>query len=187
MNRSEAIKALNAWSQNGRAVFTVADMRMLFPHEKEASLSESLRRMVKDGILARAAKGIYVYMLCALDRGEILEAVASAFRRTDITYISLESALSQYGVISQVPIDHLTLMTTGKKGTLRTPWGVAEFTHTARPLTDILNGSVPTVGRFRLASPATALRDLRRVGRNMHLVDMQEFEEADRTFKENSQ
>lgn len=41
-----------------------------------------------------------------------LELVA----RGEYNYISLESALSEYGIISQIPIDRLTIMTTGRKG-----------------------------------------------------------------------
>jgi predicted transcriptional regulator of viral defense system len=165
-------------------VFTIPDLRVLFPDDREDALSEALRRLVKDGILIRAAKGIYVYAHGDQDRQRILERVGSAFRRGEQIYISLESALSLYGVISQVPIDHLTLMTTGKKGRLRTPWGTIEMTHTARDVTDVVTSTVKTDGPLRLASPATALRDLRRVGRNLHLIDMDEFQEADRNFRE---
>lgn len=184
MLRSDALKVFAGWSAKGRDVFTIADLRVLFPDDRDDALSEALRRLVKDGILIRAAKGIYVYAFGNPDRGRILENVASAFRRGEQIYISLESALSLYGIISQIPIDHLTLMTTGKKGTLRTPWGTIEMTHTARGVIDAVTGTVKTDGPLRLASPATALRDLRRVGRNMHLVDMDEFAEADREFKE---
>lgn len=184
MLRSVALRTFAEWSRRGRDVFTVSDLRTLFPDDREDALSESLRRLVHDGFLIRAAKGIYVYAFGDQDRGRLLEKVASAFRRGEQVYISLESALSLYGVISQIPIDRLTLMTTGKRGLLRTPWGTIEMTHTARPVADIVNGTVETDGPLRLASPATALRDLRRVGRNLHLVDLEEFEDADRNFME---
>lgn len=184
MLRTDAIRTFAEWSRQGRDVFTVSDLRILFPDDREDALSEALRRLVKDGILIRAAKGIYVNAHGGQDRQRTLEKVASAFRRGEQIYISLETALSLYGVISQVPIDHLTLMTTGKKGRLKTPWGTIEMTHTARSVADVVRGTVKTDGPLRLASPATALRDLRRVGRNLHLVDMDEFEEADRNFRE---
>ena len=53
-------------------------------------------------------------------------------RRGEYSYISLETMLSEYGAISQVPIDRLTVMTTGRKGEYETPFGVIEFTHTKR-------------------------------------------------------
>ena len=62
-------------------------------------------------------------------------------------------------------------MTTGRKGEYKTPYGTIEFTHTKRKLRDILN-SMKDVGRpLRLANPIAAWRDLKRAGRNTHLVD----------------
>jgi len=92
-------------------------------------------------------------------------------RRGDYSYVSLESALSEYGAISQIPIDRLTVMTTGRKGEYKTPYGTIEFTHTKRNLQNILQ-SMRDVGRpLRLANPMAAWRDLKRTGRNTHLVE----------------
>ncbi len=79
--------------------------------------------------------------------------------------------LSEYGAISQVPIDRLTVMTTGRRGTYTTPYGTIEFTHTSRGLPDILVGSREVGRPLRLATPQTAWRDLKRVGRNIHIMD----------------
>lgn len=100
-----------------------------------------------------------------------------------MNYISLESALSLHGIISQIPIDHLTVMTTGRKKLLETPWGTIEFTHTARKIEDLIDGTVPTDGPLRLARPETALRDLRRVGRNTHLIQEGEVDEIIDAFR----
>ena len=73
--------------------------------------------------------------------------------------------------ISQIPIDRLTIVTTGRKGEYKTPFGTIEFTHTKRTVSDIIN-QIHNIGRpLRFASKHAALRDLKRVGRNMHLVD----------------
>ena len=85
--------------------------------------------------------------------------------------MSLESTLSEYGAISQIPLDRLTIMTTGRKGEYKTPFGTIEFTHTKRSPNEILNHT-EAIGRpLRLANKNTAYRDLKRVGRNTHLVD----------------
>jgi hypothetical protein len=48
---------------------------------------------------------------------------------------------------------------------------VIEFTHTARPVRELI-GRMRDVGRpLRLATPQSAWADLKRVGRNTHLVD----------------
>ena len=79
-----------------------------------------------------------------------LENVAKAMRRGEYNYVSLESALSEYGVISQIPM-RLTVMTTGRKGEVNTPFGTIEFTHTSRPIHDILD-DIHDIGRpLRLA------------------------------------
>ncbi|MCJ8272078.1 MAG: hypothetical protein MJK04_22115, partial [Psychrosphaera sp.] len=106
-----------------------------------------------------------------------IERVAVALRRGEYNYVSLESALSEYGVISQIPNDRITIMTTGRKGTYDTPWGTLEFTHTKRSVSDIVD-NIHTVERpLRMASVQAAWRDLKRVGRNTHLVDMEILEQ----------
>jgi len=47
--------------------------------------------------------------------------------------------LSEYGVISQIPLDRLTVMTTGRKGIYKTIYGTIEFTHTKRSVENILD------------------------------------------------
>lgn len=62
-------------------------------------------------------------------------------------------------------------MTTGRKGQYRTAYGAIEFTHTKRSVRDILS-SMREVGRpLRVATLRAAWRDLKRIGRNTHLVD----------------
>lgn len=184
MRQAEAVKTLADWSSRGKHVFTRGDLRVLFHEDREDAFNEGLRRLVRSGLLLRIINGIYVYPLGERDRGKLLEAVASECRRMEQVYISLESALSMYGIISQIPIDTLTVMTTGRKGRIETPWGTIEFTHTARPLEEIIASTVPTDGPLRLASPQAALRDLCRVGRNTHLIQEDEVEDALKEFED---
>jgi hypothetical protein len=61
-------------------------------------------------------------------------------------------------------------MTTGSPGRFETPWGAVEFTHTDRKIevgTDVV---VQDDGTLE-ATIRTAVRDLRRVGRNLDLID----------------
>ncbi|MCF9158081.1 hypothetical protein J7919_23515, partial [Vibrio parahaemolyticus] len=67
---------------------------------------------------------------------------------------------------SQVMTDRITIMTTGRKGEFRTPYGVIEFTHTKRDDIDIINNTITSARPLRIAT----LRDLKRVGRNTHLI-----------------
>ncbi|ANS87896.1 hypothetical protein VSVS12_04196 [Vibrio scophthalmi] len=134
-------------------------------------MNETLKRLVKNQILERVARGIYLYTL-SKDRfsASTLEFIVKTLRRGEYSYVSLESALSEYGVISQIPVDRLTVMTTGRKGEYKTRYGVIEFTHTKKSVPDIVD-SIRSVGRpLRVATEETAIRDLKRVGRNVHLI-----------------
>jgi hypothetical protein len=63
----------------------------------------------------------------------------------------------------------LTCMTTGSPGRFDTPWGAVEFTHTDRKI-DVGTDVVLNDGTLE-ATVRTATRDLRRVGRNLDLID----------------
>jgi len=178
MRVAEAIKTLTNWDRRGRAVFTFADMRMMFPDDSAKALTESLARLTRAGLLERVGKGIYFNPLSQRSHRRLLEEIAAAMRAGEFNYTSLECALSEWGVISQVPMQYLTVMTTGRKGVFRTPYGTIEFTHTKRSAADIIRGTVlPAPPRLRLATAPAAYRDLKRVGRNLHLVDIGELQE----------
>jgi len=171
MNKAKALKVFSEWDGKGRYVFTRGDMAKLFPEDSKRALQEGLNRLVKSGILERVGRGVYVYNFAHSKDSYVIEHIAKAMRRGAYNYVSLESALSEYGAISQVPIDRLTVMTTGRKGEYQTPYGTIEFTHTKRRLRDLLAG-IRDVGRpLRMATLVAAWRDLKRVGRNTHLVD----------------
>jgi predicted transcriptional regulator of viral defense system len=171
MKRTPAIGIFTHWDTKGRYVYTLGDLAKLFPEDSPRTLQAGVDRLVKAGVLQRVSRGIYLYAFSYNKDSHVIEQIAKALRRGAYNYVSLESALSEYGAISQIPIDRLTVMTTGRKGTYKTPYGTIEFTHTKRKLRDILK-SMKDVGRpLRLANPLAAWRDLKRAGRNTHLVD----------------
>ncbi len=168
----EVMKLLMMWDARGRDVFTTDDLRVMIPERSPKTFEAGLRRLASQGILRRVARGVYVNPLSRISDGWRLERIAICLRRGEYSYVSLESALSEFGVISQVPIDWIGVMTTGRGGLFSTPYGRIEFTHTARSTDNVLRGSLAVEGRpLRIARVEVALRDLRRVGRNLHLVD----------------
>lgn len=171
MDQTTAIQRLSAFDARGHYVYTRADLAKVFHEDSRRALQAGLERLVSRNFLLRAAKSTYVYALSRNIGGNTLEQVARTLRRGEYSYVSLESALSEYGVISQVPMDRLTVMTTGRKGEFKTPFGVIEFTHTKRSVIDIID-QTRDIGRpLRMASKTAAGRDLRRVGRNTHLIE----------------
>ena len=173
MKATTAIRRLAEHDRRGLHVFAGEDLAKIFHEDSRRALAACLQRLVKQRILLRPARGVYVNNLSG-DRGSghTLEQIAITLRRGHYSYLSLESALSEYGIISQIPIDRITVMTTGGKGEYKTPFGVIEFTHTKRRVSDIISCTVDVGRHLRIASRKAAWRDLRRVGRNTDLVDV---------------
>ena len=177
MNMASALKALHGFDIKGRYVYTSKDLAKIFLNDSHHTFRAGLKRLVKNGILQRVARGVYVFAYSRNINADTVESIAKSLRRGHYNYISLESALSLYGAISQVPIDRLTVLTTGREGEFKTPFGVIEFTHTKRSASEITGNVVHTGRPLRLATRKTAYRDLKRVGRNVHLVDKSEIYE----------
>lgn len=179
MDQMIARHRLDAWDRQGRTIFTLRDLAKLFHEDSPKTLQEGVNRLRRLGVLEGVTRGIYHYALSRTPDAYRLERIARAMRRGEYSYVSLESALSEYGAISQIPVDRLTIMTTGRKGTYRTPYGTIEFTHTRRPITELME-RMKDIGRpLKIATPEAAWSDLKRVGRNTHLVNVEVLNEPD--------
>ena len=180
MRTPDAIKKLeNLDALLDRYIYTRDDLRIAFPDEADKTLEKTIEKLVKEQILSRPARGVYLFELSRnKNNGYLLEAIARTLRQNEQSYVSLESALSEYGVISQIPISHLTVMTTGRAGKVETPYGVIEFTHTKRGFMDIVERCQDIPGRpLPLATKEAAYADLKRVGRNLNMVDTDMLED----------
>ncbi|MGY6272900.1 type IV toxin-antitoxin system AbiEi family antitoxin [Achromobacter denitrificans] len=177
MKRLELINKLAELDRRGIHVLARRDIEKLFPNESAKSMDQSLKRMVDDGLLQRAARGLYVNPAASSKNRWIAEEIAKALRPGSLSYVSLESILSEYGVISQIPINRMTVMTTGPSGVINTPYGTIEFTHTKRGAAQILKNTLTSKGRpLRIATKRAAIRDLFRVGRNTNMIDPGEIQ-----------
>ncbi|MBT1162190.1 hypothetical protein [Bifidobacterium sp. SO1] len=178
MKQNEAVATLKQYDEQlGRYVYLKRDLKKLF-NDTADTFNLSLRRLTKAGILKRVAHGVYLYSFSHNIGEETLDLIARNLRRGEITYESLESALSAYGVISQIPIDRRTYMTTGRSGEYRTPYGVIEFTHTKANPRQIIPELKQVRGRrLPVASKRLAWENLKDAHRNTDLVDMEELED----------
>lgn len=154
-------------------LFTQADLQALLPDLSATALKTLLSRAAAEGHLARVCRGIYLYERVDFSRGLLLFHVAARLRANTFNYISLETALSDAGVISQMPINCITIMSAGRSNRIDCgAWGTIEFVHT-RKRPEAIADQLHYDARCHLwrASTALALQDMRTTRRNMDLID----------------
>ncbi len=175
MNRNELMQKLVNMDLLGKFVFTTGDIKLWFNDAPEKTIKSALKRHVQANILQNPCRGVYLYAQAKSADSYVLEHIAKALRRGEYSYISLESALSEAGVISQIPLDTITIMTTGRSQTYNTTYGTIEFTHTKKAIPKILSGVYSVAKRpLRIATIETAIKDLKRAKRNTDLIDLED-------------
>ncbi len=169
MKRSDLIAKLTQADRNGVWAFTPSTLSALLDNVEPNYLKLKAKRLVDQNVLTRAARGVYVNPHARSAPADVRAGLIRFLRPRELSYVSLESKLSEAGVISQVTTA-LTCMTTGSPGRFDTPWGAIEFTHTER---DVALGSEVYLRDDGVleATIERAARDLRRVGRNVALID----------------
>lgn len=180
VKRSEAVNRLREMdSRHSCYVYRKPELAIVLG-EQGQKLDRTLASLVSAKALTRAARGVYVFAYSSHIGEGTLHQVACRLRHGELVWESLESALSRWGVISQMPVDRVTFMTTGREGEVRTPYGVIEFTHCKLSWSRILPNLIARDdGLAPLASKRWAYRDLKATGRNLDLVDMDELEDDD--------
>src|ERR1039457_177784 len=142
-------------------LFTGSDFEAALPGREGVAVL--LCRAQKAGVLKRVCRGIYIYPRVNYPRGLVLFHAASRLRASGFNYISLETALSDAGVISQVPINWITLMSSGRSQVVKCgDFGRVEFVHTAQLPGDLAEElTYDPECRLWRASTRLALRDMR--------------------------
>ncbi|HAS8502524.1 hypothetical protein F0230_00310 [Vibrio aestuarianus] len=105
---------------------------------------------------------------------DFFDKLALSLREDELCYISFEDALSRWSVISQIPMI-LILGTTGESGFYKTRFGSIEFVHVPHSREVILSNTTEPYYAIRLAKKFFAFEDLKRIDRNMHLIDYEEL------------
>lgn len=159
-------------------MFSRNDLGVIF-EEFGDTLSSTVKRLVKYGILRKISNGLYANA-SSKKTDNLLYKMVPYLRPNEINYLSNESVLCNLSIISQQMMDRITVMTTGRSGVFNTPYGVIEFTHTKRnPLSILEKTSVIDNLPVRTADKHVAVRDLKRIGRNVNMIDWEEFNESD--------
>src|ERR1700733_13714842 len=168
MRRSDLNQRLSKADASGVWAFTPASFSALMGGIEPAYLKLMTKRLSDQGVLIRAARGVYVNPHARSRPPDARRGLLRFLRPREINYVSLETKLSEAGVISQITTA-LTCMTTGSPARFDTPWGAVEFTHTDRKID--IGADVHVDDETLEATVRTAVRDLRRVGRNLDLID----------------
>jgi hypothetical protein len=154
-------------------LFTLDDLHGALPEMTRGALKAIVCRAENDGLLRRVCRGVYLYPKVAYPQGLLLYHAAARLRAAEFNYISLESALSDAGVISQVQINWITLMSSGRSTIVPCgAFGTIEFIHTKRR-PEALAPQLVYDQRRRLwrASVPLALKDMSWTKRSTDLVD----------------
>jgi len=154
-------------------LFTLHDLRALLPHASASTFKTLLSRGVKAGYFIRLCRGLYLYKRNIPATGLILFHAAARLRANDFNYISLETVLSDSGIISQQPINWITIMSSGRSNKIIcNHFGTIEFIHTHQQPSEIRE-ELHYDPRYKLwcANVKQALRDMRVTKRDTDLVD----------------
>jgi hypothetical protein len=166
-------KTLALLANQEHYLFSFNDLRGALPDLSPIAYKTLLSRAAKVGLLERICRGLYLYPQAMPIDGLLLFHAAARLRANGFNYISLETALSGAGVISQIPINRITLMSSGRSNVINCGrWGTIEFIHTVQKPTEVMHQLVydTRCGQWR-ANISLALRDMRATHRSLDLID----------------
>lgn len=164
---------LNEISERSGRIFALTDLKALLPEHDEGAFKSVVTRLERRGGLIRICRGIYAAPDCALRGSELLGRVAARLRARQFNYLSLETVLSDAGVISQIPVNRIMLMSSGRSNVISCgAYGSIEFVHT-RKKPEELADELSYNAQFQLwrASIPLALRDMKDTRRDTGLIN----------------
>lgn len=164
---------LEELSDRDNYLFSVRDFSPLLPDLGYPALKALLSRAVKKGVLERVCHGVFLNPRVDYPRGKVLYHTVAKLRGGTFNYLSLESALSDAGVISQVPVGRITVMSRGRSHQVSCGQrGLIEFIHTKVKPEALVNRVIYdfSIGMWRATVPQ-ALLDMKKTRRSLDLID----------------
>jgi len=162
ISRDKAIKILH---QKKISLFDVTDAKKIFRIKKDNTLYKLLQRLEKNGVIGRVTKGKYLFLFREVSDFELANFLVNP------SYVSLESALSFYGILAQFPYT-ITSVTPLKSKKIVYREKEYEFSHLE---SKHFFGFVKKE-KFLIASPEKALLDelyfMAKRLRKIHLSDL---------------
>lgn len=160
-------------TNNQHYLFSSQDLRALFPNLSNNTYKAILHRAAKSGLLTHVCRGLYVYEPAIPKDGLFLFHTAAKIRASHFNYISLETALSDEGIISQIPMGWIMIKSSGRTSIIDCgKFGTIEFVHTKRKPKDLVNKLIydNKCGMWR-ANALLALEDMKNSSRNLDLIN----------------
>jgi hypothetical protein len=164
---------LSAHADNQHYLFTSNDLRALCHKLSDTAFKTLLSRAVRSGVLVRLCRGLYLYKSKLPSDGLLLFHAAACLRADNFNYISLETLLSEVGVISQIPIAWVSIMSSGRSSIISCgDFGTIEFVHTDQKPENLIHQLTydERCGLWRANVPL-ALRDMKATHRNTDLIN----------------
>ena len=173
MTKTDKLLGVFASAVNaGGGVHSASELAFMLGEECNSAFIKFLADGVKKGVLRRVVRGLYESTLTPPKPETAIYQIIKKLRSGVLTYISLESQLSQSGEISQVIMGRVTAVTKGRSGVLSTPYGVIEFTHTKKPLRKIVPNLYfdQDIKMYR-ATTEQGITDLKNCHRNVQMLE----------------
>lgn len=173
----QPMKTLNDWllanAHSERYLFTSQDLRSLFPNLSNGAFKTLLSRAGQAGYLERLCRGLYAYKKAIPSHGLLLFHAAALLRSKEFNYISLETVLSDAGIISQVPINWISIMSSGRSNkVICGRFGTIEFIHTDKKPLEVMDQLTYNAQRkLWQANVQLAIKDMKATHRNCDLID----------------
>lgn len=167
------IATVNTLATPQACLFTTVDLRKVLPDLSESAFKTLLSRAASEGHLVRICRGLYLYEKASPNRGLILAHAVNKLRPLELNYLSLESVLSDAGVISQIPINRIMIMSSARSNVIDCgQWGSIEFIHTHQQPRELI-GQLKYDTNYQMwrATVGQALRDMKATRRNQDLID----------------
>jgi len=161
----DSIKFIDTLRFLEKKFFSTADLEKITGLERE-SLKVVLHRLVRQGVLSRLRRGVYELVVDPAN----IRVVANQLYYP--SYVSFETALSDYGILSQIPYT-VTFATTKKSKKITIRDSEVEYTQLRN---DLFFGYTLNNGIY-IAEPEKALLDqLYLVSRGKRSVNIKELE-----------
>ncbi len=93
------IRFINTFKEKNISLFTLSDLSKIFTFKNANTVKHLIRRLAKEKIIEKLARNRYCFLHAKKEVSDFVIANFLVFP----SYISLETALSYYGILSQFP------------------------------------------------------------------------------------